>query len=232
MTEISVKENFEKAINEIWDNPRYEEVPFRQYGYAIQDNIPVGGLLFIGLNPSRKDESNNRVFYNNEQEGGDIHRYFLKFQEISKQTGMLWGHFDLIFIRETDQQNIHQLFGFSHPVGTDFILEQLRIAEQVISQVKPQIIVVNNTMARLFLGKDRHFNEKKHQEEGVWMGWHFEFDEHIGTHRITNHPTLNNTPVFFTSMLTGQRALDKGSYERLIWHIRLVKKHLGKQHHP
>jgi hypothetical protein len=31
---------------------------------------------------------------------------------------------------------------------------------------------------------------------------------------------LENIPIFFTSMLTGQRALDKGSYARLIWHIK------------
>jgi len=36
---------------------------------------------------------------------------------------------------------------------------------------------------------------------------------------------LKNVPIFFTSMLTGQRALDNGSFERLIWHINFV---LGK----
>jgi hypothetical protein len=31
-------------------------------------------------------------------------------------------------------------------------------------------------------------------------------------------------PVFFTSMLSGQRALDRRSYERLVWHIKRAVK--------
>lgn len=50
-------------------------------------------------------------------------------------------------------------------------------------------------------------------------GWNFEFCTELGTHKIIRHKTLNGTPVFFTSMLSGQRALDNGSKERLIWHI-------------
>lgn len=56
----------------------------------------------------------------------------------------------------------------------------------------------------------------------------FLFDDKIGTHRITGNKefetVLKGTPVFFTSMLTGQRALDNGSFERLGWHINKVKK--------
>jgi hypothetical protein len=35
---------------------------------------------------------------------------------------------------------------------------------------------------------------------------------------------MNQTSVFFTSMLSGQRALDIGSRERLIWHLAKVLK--------
>ena len=66
--------------------------------------------------------------------------------------------------------------------------------------------MVNNTYARELL-KDRLDSK---------------FDEEIGTHRITGKNNLQGTPIFFTSMLTGQRALDLGSYERLIWQIKYV----------
>ena len=56
----------------------------------------------------------------------------------------------------------------------------------------------------------------------------FTFDNNLGTYRIVNHPNLNDTPIFFTSMLTGQRALDLGSYERLVWHIGFVLDELNK----
>jgi hypothetical protein len=220
MQQFSTKEKFETDINNIWDNPKYADVPFRQYGYAIQDEIITNALLFIGLNPSRGDEHEMRFFYNNEQQGRTVHKYFLKFQDISESVNMPWAHFDLLFVRETNQANIPMLFHAQN--GTDFVLDQLRLAEKVIEMAKPKIIVVNNTMARWFLGKDRHFDPKMNREEGVWLGWHFEFDHKIGTYRIVNHPKLSGVPIFFTSMLTGQRALDRGSYERLIWHIQFV----------
>ena len=73
-------------------------------------------------------------------------------------------------------------------------------------------------MARHFTG----FEKNQEQTQGVWMGFDFVFDEKLGTHKIVNNSDLDNTPVFFTSMLTGQRALDKGSFERLNWHINFV----------
>ena len=33
-------------------------------------------------------------------------------------------------------------------------------------------------------------------------------------------------PVFYSGMLSGAHALDNGSYERLLWHIRYVMAHL------
>ena len=47
------------------------------------------------------------------------------------------------------------------------------------------------------------------------------FSKDIGTHVITEG-NLKNTPVFFTSMLSGQRAMDVGSRERLEWHINFI----------
>jgi hypothetical protein len=53
-----------------------------------------------------------------------------------------------------------------------------------------------------------------------YMGFEIVFDSEMGTHKIINQVELENIPIFFTSMLTDQRALDKGSYARLIWHIK------------
>lgn len=54
------------------------------------------------------------------------------------------------------------------------------------------------------------------------MNFAFKFDNNIGTHIITEPEILASVPVFFTSMLSGQRALDIGSFERLKWHINKV----------
>jgi hypothetical protein len=60
------------------------------------------------------------------------------------------------------------------------------------------------------------------KKEHISMNFEFEFRDEFGTNVITNEPILKNVPIFFTSMLTGQRALDNGSYERLIWHMKFV----------
>jgi len=44
----------------------------------------------------------------------------------------------------------------------------------------------------------------------------FEWNDEYGTFFLEG----TNIPFFFSSMFTGQRALDNGSFERLIWHIK------------
>ncbi len=47
-------------------------------------------------------------------------------------------------------------------------------------------------------------------------------DGDIGTYRIKEESVLNNVPVFFSCMLSGQHSLDLGSRERLVWHIKKI----------
>ena len=46
------------------------------------------------------------------------------------------------------------------------------------------------------------------------------FDDRFGCHFFKINE--KKIPVLFTSMLTGQRALDKGSFLRLKWQIRMI----------
>lgn len=48
----------------------------------------------------------------------------------------------------------------------------------------------------------------------TWLNYEFAFDNEIGTYR------WDGTPVFFTSLFQGRENLNKGSFERLKWHIR------------
>ena len=127
-----------------------------------------------------------------------------------------WTHFDLLYFRETNQKYINKLL--NKPNGVDFVFKQLEISKKVIYDANPKILIISNTMARHFMG----FEKNQENTLGVWMGFDFEFDQKLGTYRIVNDLKLNNTPVFFTSMLSGQRALDNGSFERLIWHLNFV----------
>ena len=212
--QFSVKRNFGKRIDEIWNDEKFNEIPTKKQGYAIQDTIQSDALMFIGINPSY-DGNHGNSYYDNHQEEAKVHKYFRKFQDISQKIEIPWTHFDLLFVRETQQSEIEKMY--SNKNGLDFIVKQLEISKEVIELAKPRVIIVNNTLARKYLG----FEKDKDKNENIWMDFDFEFDPKIGTHIITKGK-LKNTPVFFTSMLTGQRALDNGSYERLIWHIKFV----------
>lgn len=105
-----------------------------------------------------------------------------------------------------------------NPNGAVFINGQFEISKKIIAKAAPKVIVVSNSKARDFL---------KNKEGKNDLGFDFKFDEELGTEKIINHSTLEGVPVFFTSMLTGQRALDLGSYDRLIWHIEYALKKIA-----
>ena len=206
---FSVKKEFGDEIRKIWDEAKYDSIESKNRGFAIQDDIEYNSLMFIGINPSYNGIPGN-LFYNNSH--GETHKYFKKFIEISSEVGLNWSHLDLLFLRETNQKEVKSLG--ENNLGHVFYDEQLKIAKKIIETTKPKIIVVNNTYARDLL----------HSQSFTTPKYDFEFDENIGTERIVNNEILNKVPIFFTSMLTGQRALDLGSYKRLIWHIKYVMK--------
>lgn len=204
---FSVEDLFGNDIKKIWCEERFDSIEFKNRGFAVQNEIEQNSILFIGINPSY-----NRIpgdlFYDNLH--GETHKYFKKFIEISLEVGLNWSHLDLLFVRETDQKVVKKCGNDS--LGNQFYDSQLKISKKIIEITKPKIIVVNNTYARELLNSDKFTTPK----------YSFKFDEKIGTERIVNNETLNGVPIFFTSMLTGQRALDLGSYKRLIWHIKYV----------
>jgi len=220
MNEFSTKEYFDNQIQEIWNDKKFKGIDIIKRGYAIQEKNIRNSLLFVSLNPSfdeKKDKPEKNIYYPLYQEGKN-YEYFIKFQEISKGVSLDWSHTDLLFIRETNQQIVENIIADDKNNGASFIYEQLLISKQIIEKCEPKILIVNNTLARKLLGKE------KTEKFDKWLDFDFIFDNEIGTYRIIKNNKLENTPVFFTSMLTGQRALDVGSYERLIWHINLVNK--------
>jgi hypothetical protein len=214
MNKISIKEKFENQIEELWNNPKFENIEVKKFGYAQQDNQSTDSLLFIGINPSNSEGNSAKYFYIN----GDVgtHPYFNKFIDISKEIKLNWCHLDLFFVRETNQNTIKNLVYSKNQTETEFMWEQLLISKAMIEMVKPKIVVVNNSLSRDLLGF-----------YGGWLNYKFEFDNELGTRVIQNDESnLKGVPVFFTSMLTGQRALDIGSYERLVWHLKMVNEKL------
>ena len=215
---VDVKKIVENKINQIWSETP-AEVTTHMPPLTIA-KIPDAQIIFIGLNPSLSPEDRSKLLKRSNKslefyalDGDEDRRYFKKFPKISRQTQLSWTHFDLLFIRETKQSKVKQLL--KTQAGRQFLYRQLMVSKLVLNQLiekdKPKIFVVNNTLAREFLGKDRPINYADNQE--YWLNYKFDWDEKLGTY------TYKESPFFFSSMLTGQRALDRDSFERLIWRI-------------
>lgn len=134
------------------------------------------------------------------------HPFFAPFKRIAAAVAHPWAHFDLLFQRETDQKAIDTLCAAPH--GVDFVWEQLQVSKRLLDAAQPAVLIVCNTKARELLGLD------KAGDRNVWLGLDFCWDDALGTYRYQGVPT------FFSAMLSGQRALDKGSHKRLEWHIK------------
>lgn len=214
MGKVSVKSEFGKEIKDILDSTTYQDMPFIDRGFVCIDVIPHDAILFIGLNPSYPKGSlpSDIDFYSLKEQKNEYKPYFGKLEKIGQSD---WSHMDMLYVRETSQKAVIDIL--NQKVGLEFICKQLEVSKKILEAAKPKLLVVCNTQAATFLGKNKSNNKQ------VWMGYDFKFDEVIGTHRITNEDSsLNNIPVFFTSMLSGQRALDNGSFERLKWHIKFA----------
>ncbi len=223
---LNIKDRFGNQLEEIFrEDGKFgsltfgdTDIPILKRKYAYIEQVEKNALLFIGLNPSRgENQQTEHFYYKLEQTGGNGYPAFWKpFEEIGKAVNLTWTHLDLLGVRETKQALVKNML--CTQLGVDFVYQQLLIAKQIIEAANPKMIVVSNSLSRHFFGYEMT-EDKRHN---VWMGFEFKFNEEYGTETIITEGPLCGTPVFFTSMLSGQRALDNGSEKRLIWHIKRV----------
>lgn len=199
---------------------------------SIYSPLKEKSILFIGLNPSFSDRGfstilaksaypniSPREFYDwknrskfnlviaieIEKIAKDIYSYFKKFKDIAGDLNLEWEHIDLFFYRETNQGQLKKVI-LNKDGMNEFGRKQLELSKKLLEAIKPKIIVVVNAFASNVFYNE--YNLKRN------------FDEELGCH-VTD---LNgqSVPVFLASMLTGQRAMDNYSFERLKWHIKQV----------
>lgn len=224
---ISVKALTEDRLNSLWREFSNEE--YCQIAPFCVDEIPEQGIIFIGINPSISESEREKlkgrnidcVFYKLSYDEKNAHKYFKRFFDVAEKTNMHWGHLDLLYLKEMNQKKVKKIF--KSPRGIDFIYRQCMISKTILDRIinkdKPRIFVVNNALARDLLGE--YHESPPMQKSTHWIGYDFVWNEELGTY------TYLNNIFFFTSMLTGQRALDNGSYKRLLWHINYVKQKLN-----
>lgn len=211
-------------------------------------------LLYVGLNPSFsernfaklaekiKDKNNElaellktpKKFYSWERnkitkgylnQHGKIDKYFIgedfdyysTAKRIADDCKLNLQATDLFLLRETKQENIRIIIFINKRDGelTEFAKKQIEIFFDIVRANRPHIILIGNALASDIIYEYLKFRKK------------LEWQENIGTctTKINNH----NIPIFFSGMLSGQRALDKYSRKRLEWQIkRCIKIKVGK----
>lgn len=235
--ETIIPDHINQAIFKIWKDCKISNLVPQFYG-----SLNPNSLLVVGLNPSfsikgfrsflkgsKYDQhladlksfySFSRISENLNEGAFDLfiqdfieieniskakYSYYIKIQELVKETNLKWEHIDLFFVRDTKQKELEELY----KERNECLKKQIELSKQLIKLLKPKMIVVANAFASKIMLE--HYD----------LTW----NKAIGTFKLTDE-----TPVFLCSMLTGQRALDKGSFDRLKWHLNFVVTRMEGQH--
>lgn len=196
---------------------------------VFYDNFKKGGILFIGMNPSCgglnskliSSDQKKLLLWNN---GNDIeskvdkiidiekifidkYPYFKLMKNICDLSDLKNKHFlniDIFILKETNQKKFVKDIVKSEDsksiILNDFGLEQINLFKVILKELNPEVIIIVNAKAS-------HIFKQEFKND-------LQFSDLKGYHLLNN-----KIPIFFSGMLTGQRALDKHSYERLVWHI-------------
>lgn len=131
-----------------------------------------------------------------------LYPYFVPFAEF----GLPWEHIDVFGIRERDQDKVRKALGLHGDQWSPFAEGQFEVFEDLLAALRPTGIVVvsalGSTLVSMRWSQSGRLGSAEHAGKGVLRD---------GAREI---------PVFFASMLSGQRAMDRFSRARLIHEVR------------
>lgn len=206
-----------------------QDEPYKDRPPLLYPSLNKNALVFIGLNPSYREdlnkfleltESDQEKLITQESEFQDPYsekfyrKYFGKIEEIAEyvEKGQKWAHLDLFFIRETASTKLKKHFGILEDgkisKNTDFAQSQISLIKKTLPQMRPLAIIVINALASKII--QQYWKNNLSEQLHNLTGCHFLTIEN------------NHVPIFISGMLSGQHALDNGSFERLKWHIKKV----------
>ena len=207
-TDYYVVGNLRKDYEETYSKSASQWEKYAQRGYDIIDKVQKDGLLLVGINPSFDEsfEGPCGSEVRDSENGGYRHPYFTKPKKLNKEIGISrLSHVDMFSIRSRHQYVVQDIV--NDPDSQGFVEEQLRLFRMIVDGASPRAIVVVNALASHLIRKGRAFGALDYDDVlGVAM-------YKIGEKRV---------PVFYSGMLSGAHAVDNGSFDRLIWHIKYV----------
>ena len=190
-----------------------------------------GALVFVGMNPSFSSAGWKSILRRSTVPGLDPHAFFqwpsphdfdielahklealahehypffVPHRALAEVLEVDWEHFDLFAYRETEQARMRTLaLSSGNEIElTEFGQAQFELFEQLLLLAQPAAVIVINALASQVYLKKRSLV----------------FDSSAGYYRdsLTEGCCF---PVFLSGMLTGARALDRFSKDRLFWQV-------------
>ena len=193
----------------------------------LYGNLKTNGLLFIGCNPALpkskpyevpplgkvlNDENLVDKLTKAEVVARSDYPYYKPCHNIAKKLGLTWVHIDWFFKRGTSQKELQVEYEESFAEGNDsiempkFYEKQIALSQQLMNACTPKMILVMNAFASKIARSQFNLSTELDADGLLWGT--------VGNNRV---------PFFLSSMLTGQRALDLGSRQRLEWHMLRTK---------
>ena len=207
-TDYYVVGNLRKDYEETYSKLASQWEKYAQRGYDIIDKVQKDGLLLVGINPSFDEnfEGPCEGKVRDSENGGYQHPYFTKPKKLNEEIGISrFSHVDMFSLRSRPQHVVQDIV--NDPDSQGFVDEQLRLFRMIVDGASPRAIVVINALASDLIRKGRALGALDYDDVlGVDM-------YKIGEKRV---------PVFYSGMFSRTHAIDKGSYDRLIWHIKYV----------
>src|SRR3989338_1375799 len=196
-----INEKINSKILSVWK--KHFGASDKVYAPIFYDDFKTGGILFIGMNPSFNPRGIRKIMRGTE------------FEKIDPETFYNWR------TAAQDSAHVDDSIRFGRLVhdGYAFFKRMHEIAKECKMHFQHiDLFVYRQTKQKEFL---RLVRDKKRALNSLGSD-QLSFDDERGFHWLKLDGT--RVPIFFSSMLSGQRALDTGSYERLVWHIKQAVK--------
>ena len=235
---MTLADEINHEILDLWDAPEHGLASKQPPMPLLYPELTGGGLVFVGLNPSFSDKAFRQFLRGDEWSGFepepfyawrdrvedfdasrarqierialDQYSYYAPFRALAEGLSTKWNHADVFLLRETSQKALlpQMLRGGVGKAAVSnlnsFGKAQLDLCVRLLGRLAPELLVVANADASRLLAEALAAR----------------FDEDLGHHVVRIGE--REVPAFFSSMWTGQRALDTFSKARLLWQIRCV----------
>jgi len=196
-----------------------DEIPCIEISERVFNNSP---LLFIGMNPSgtfQEDFAGNTADVFAIGVKGKYYQAIMNFTKECVGDKNCFSELDLFGIIQSKQSVIEQDF----KKNPDYYKEMFALFLEYVVLVQPKVIIVTNALASKILRRDKSLRLNQPKYDNFYKGakYHLTPNARFGGYTFTIGEFT--CQLYFSSMLSGQHALDKGSRENLVW---LVKNYL------